>query len=314
MTPMHTERLLLEPLCPGHAEEMFPVLSDPAIYQWLDYGAPSSVEYLQALYARLEAGRSPDGSEVWVNFLVRLNGGGAIGYVQATVYPGQKTYVGYVLASTYWGKGYAAEEMTALLTHLAREQPTPVTMAVIEVENIRSAALLRRRDFAAAPAGHSSASGLTPTERLYVRVSDEVEAPRDGTPAGGYPSAAPAGGLVSSDFKMDLLDELVAMWRESFEDGVGTPARVGGEEFAVLLPSADLVAAMDAANRLRQRVATTACEVDGLPIRYTVSGGVATMEPGMAGLDELMKRADQALYEAKAGGRNRIATFVPRSE
>jgi diguanylate cyclase (GGDEF)-like protein/PAS domain S-box-containing protein len=95
---------------------------------------------------------------------------------------------------------------------------------------------------------------------------------------------------------------------------VDTPASVGGEEFAVLLPSADMAAAVDAANRLRQRVATTPCDVDGLPIRYTVSGGVATMEPGMAGLDELMKRADQALYTAKAGGRNRIATFVPRNE
>jgi hypothetical protein len=42
-------------------------------------------------------------------------------------------------------------------------------MAVIEVENIRSAALLRRLDFTATPAGHSSASGLTQTERLYVR-------------------------------------------------------------------------------------------------------------------------------------------------
>jgi RimJ/RimL family protein N-acetyltransferase len=119
MTPMHTERLLLEPLGPRHAEEMFPVLSDPAIYQWLDYGAPASVEYLRALYARLEAGRSPDGSEVWLNFLVRLNGGQAIGYVQATVYPCRKTYVGYVLASAYWGRGYAAEAMTALLAYLA---------------------------------------------------------------------------------------------------------------------------------------------------------------------------------------------------
>jgi diguanylate cyclase (GGDEF)-like protein/PAS domain S-box-containing protein len=95
---------------------------------------------------------------------------------------------------------------------------------------------------------------------------------------------------------------------------VDTPARVGGEEFAVLLPSADVSAAMDAANRFRQIVKTTPCDVDGLPISYTVSGGVATMEAGMGGLDELIKRADQALYAAKAGGRNRIATFNSGSQ
>jgi RimJ/RimL family protein N-acetyltransferase len=185
MAPISTERLSLEPLFASYAEEMFSVLSDPAIYDWLDYGAPASVEYLQALYARLEAGRSPDGREVWLNFLVRLKEGQAMGYVQATVYPGQKSYVGYVLASLYWGEGYATEAMTALLSHLAQEHPTPVTMAVIEVENIRSAALLGRLGFTATPAGHSSASGLTPTERLYVRYPDEVEARCDGTAAIG---------------------------------------------------------------------------------------------------------------------------------
>lgn len=175
MTPTRTEHLLLEPLASCHAEEMFPVLSDPAIYEWLDYGAPASVEALRTLYVRLEVGQSPDGSEVWLNWLVRLDGGRAIGYVQATVYPGHKTYVGYVLASDYWGNGYATEAMTALLTHLAQEHPAPVTMAVIEVENVRSAALLRRLNFGVAPTGHPSAGGLTPTERLYVRYSDAVE-------------------------------------------------------------------------------------------------------------------------------------------
>lgn len=185
MTPIHTERLLLELLLPGHAEELFPVLSDPAIYQWLDYGAPASVGYLQDLYARLEAGRSPDGSEVWLNFLVRVKGGQAIGTVQATVHPGHKTYVGYVLASAYWGNGYAAEAMTALLTHLAREHPTQVTIAVIEEGNVRSAALLRRLDFTAAPAGHSSTGGLTSTERLYLRHSNGVDARSNRTSAVG---------------------------------------------------------------------------------------------------------------------------------
>ena len=221
MTPIHTERLLLEPLVASHAEEMFPVLSDQAIYQWLDYGPPDSVEALQTLYSRLEAGHFPDGTEVWLNFLVRLKGGQAMGYVQATVYPGQKSYVAYVFAAPYWGGGYATEAMTALLAHLAREHPTPVTMAVIEVENLRSAALLRRLDFTAAPAGHLSASGLTPTERLYVWNSDDDKARHQRTSASRYRSAAPVGGLVIGDFTMDLLDELVTMWRESFEDGVG---------------------------------------------------------------------------------------------
>jgi RimJ/RimL family protein N-acetyltransferase len=175
--PIQTERLLLEPLARSQAEEMFPVLSDPAVYEWLDYGPPSSVEALRSLYVRLEAGHSSDGREVWLNRLVRLHGGPAIGYVQATVYPAQKTYLGYVLASAHWGKGYATEAMAALLHGLAREHPTPVTLAVVEAGNTRSAALLRRLDFSVAPEGMASADALTPTERLYVRFSAAFEKP-----------------------------------------------------------------------------------------------------------------------------------------
>ena len=91
---------------------------------------------------------------------------------------------------------------------------------------------------------------------------------------------------------------------------VDVVARVGGEEFAVLLPSTDLQTALKIANRLRENVASQAVEVDGVKIRFTVSGGVASMDESISGLDALMKLADKALYQAKASGRNRIQTHL----
>ncbi len=83
-------------------------------------------------------------------------------------------------------------------------------------------------------------------------------------------------------------------------------ARVGGEEFAVLLPSTGLVGAETVANRLREAIALHPIDAGGVLVPCTVSGGVATMDEQTSGLDALMKRADAALYEAKAGGRNRV--------
>ncbi|NMM36370.1 MAG: sensor domain-containing diguanylate cyclase [Glaciimonas sp.] len=88
-------------------------------------------------------------------------------------------------------------------------------------------------------------------------------------------------------------------------------ARIGGEEFAVLLPSTELAAAVAAANRLRTLVNATPVVVDGESISYTVSAGVAAMDDSISGLDGLMKRADQALYAAKARGRNRVDCWTP---
>jgi diguanylate cyclase (GGDEF)-like protein/PAS domain S-box-containing protein len=83
-------------------------------------------------------------------------------------------------------------------------------------------------------------------------------------------------------------------------------ARIGGEEFVVLLPDTAIEGAHALAQRICERVTAGAVEVDGERIRYTVSAGVAQMQAGVAGLDGLIKHADAALYRAKALGRNRV--------
>lgn len=80
--------------------------------------------------------------------------------------------------------------------------------------------------------------------------------------------------------------------------------RIGGEEFLILLPGQDLPSAAIVAERLVEDVA--AAPIDGLPL--TMSAGVATAQGSDLLLEPLMKRADVALYAAKAGGRNRVCT------
>jgi len=90
--------------------------------------------------------------------------------------------------------------------------------------------------------------------------------------------------------------------------GFDTPIRLGGEEFVVLMPNVDAKAAFGAANRLRAMIEAEPFEVsengDTLPV--TISIGVATGKAGETALDALLEQADQALYAAKAAGRNRV--------
>jgi diguanylate cyclase (GGDEF)-like protein len=96
---------------------------------------------------------------------------------------------------------------------------------------------------------------------------------------------------------------------------VDVVARIGGEEFAVLLPSSTMEGAAAVAERLRQLVASHQVSFGGARIEFTVSIGIAAgegrgAEPDLT-LETLMRRADQALYAAKAGGRNRIERWTP---
>lgn len=86
-------------------------------------------------------------------------------------------------------------------------------------------------------------------------------------------------------------------------------ARPGGEEFTVLMPDCSLRQAMQAANRVCARVREADISHDDTPSgRLTVSIGVAAREPGDVDVDALLKRADDALYRAKSGGRDRASS------
>lgn len=90
---------------------------------------------------------------------------------------------------------------------------------------------------------------------------------------------------------------------------VDIDARYGGEEFVVLMPETDLNKASQVAERVRQSFDGQPFVVDDTQVMVTLSLGVAEIGPSHHILDDLLKDADQALYAAKASGRNRVEIF-----
>ena len=102
---------------------------------------------------------------------------------------------------------------------------------------------------------------------------------------------------------------LVERLREAVR-GVDPIVRFGGEEFLIVYPNTELVGAERVSERIRQVVAATPMQSPGGPIELTVSVGVAACAPGLDA-DTLIERADQALYRAKAAGRDQVVVAEP---
>ena len=83
-------------------------------------------------------------------------------------------------------------------------------------------------------------------------------------------------------------------------------ARVGGEEFALLMPGLEATLAFQLADRMRAHIASLKIETPHGPVSVTVSVGVAPLCPEAESLDDLLALADDQLYEAKHAGRNRV--------
>ena len=102
-----------------------------------------------------------------------------------------------------------------------------------------------------------------------------------------------------------VLKTIVAVCRRTLRES-DLFGRLGGDEFAVLLPETSLAMALVTAERLRAAVRDERVSAEKHEITPSVSIGVATLDEALRSLDGILKKADDALYEAKKRGRNRV--------
>lgn len=147
-TMIHTDRLRCEPLCAHHAAVMFPILQPESLYTYLPTDPPPSLESLQERYNFLSGGKSPDGTEDWLNWILFLRENGqAIGFFQATVKLLDSCNIAYSIHPDFWRKGLAKEATNRLITHLFEEYDVPTMTAFIDTRNSASIRLMESLGF-----------------------------------------------------------------------------------------------------------------------------------------------------------------------
>jgi diguanylate cyclase (GGDEF)-like protein/PAS domain S-box-containing protein len=107
----------------------------------------------------------------------------------------------------------------------------------------------------------------------------------------------------------DTVLETLARFGRTCIRAVDVFGRIGGEEFAILLPETKLEDGVAVAERLRHGVERMQIDADGATLSITVSIGVACALAGSHHFDEILAESDRALYKAKCNGRNRVCTW-----
>jgi RimJ/RimL family protein N-acetyltransferase len=171
MQTLHTQRLVLEPLVAAHADALYPLLCDPRQLEYLDEGAPASLDALRNRYTRLESRRSADGREHWLNWAIVAPAitADAIGFVQSTVLEDGRAWVAYEVGCAWWGRGIATEATRAMIDHLALGYAVTQCMATVDQRNARSWRLLERLGFARADPQAAAALDVSAGDWLYLR-------------------------------------------------------------------------------------------------------------------------------------------------
>lgn len=152
MRTIRGQQVTLEPQTAEHAERMYALLSDPALYEHLDEDPPASAEWLRERFRKLETRQSPDGREKWLNWVIRDGAREPVGYVQATV-RGTDADIAFVLSSARWGQGLAFDATDAMMDELAAQFGVTRFFATVDRGNRRSIRLLKRLGFHTVDAG-----------------------------------------------------------------------------------------------------------------------------------------------------------------
>lgn len=139
-----TARLQLDPLRVDDVDEMMSVYGDGRMFEYTGGERPTR-DGLRRRYEALVAGRSPDGSEAWLNWIVRRRDGSpAIGTVQATIDDAaRRASIAWELGVPWQGQGFAAEAASALVEWLSNNSVTAIE-ATVHPEHAASQAVASR--------------------------------------------------------------------------------------------------------------------------------------------------------------------------
>jgi len=176
MRIIRATKCILEPQVAAHAREMFAVLSDEAIYEF-ENEPPQSETWLSERYAQLESRESADGTQLWLNWVVRLASGELAGYVQATVLQSGTALVAYELGSRFWRKGIGSSAVSAMLDELHSGYGVHRFVAVLKGANYRSLGLLRSLGFESASQQQALDFDPEPDEVVMIKSGAQAQSP-----------------------------------------------------------------------------------------------------------------------------------------
>ena len=174
---MQTKRLILEPLTRDHAEPLFDALLDEEIYRYIPQDPPASVEALAERYQFLETRKSPDGTEHWLNWAVRLKADNScVGRFQSTVRQDGTALVAYEFGRASWGQGFATEAGREVIEHLFDAYPVDRLIVEVDTRNVASMRLLERLGFqrGATKQNADFFKGLASHEFVYSLTRSDV--------------------------------------------------------------------------------------------------------------------------------------------
>ena len=145
---LQSPRLLLEPLMAAHATALYAAFSDVGLYDFIPQDPPVSEAALTERYRRLERRQSPDGSEKWWNWAVRLiDMGRYVGLVETTIRSDGSALLAYFVFSESAGRGYGREAVGAVLHFLFDKQCVTHAVAYIDTRNTASIRLVENLGF-----------------------------------------------------------------------------------------------------------------------------------------------------------------------
>lgn len=146
---LETPRLFIDPIRCEHAPDLFAVLRDPRIYTYIPEEPPRSEEDLEARIRRLVMGPERSVRELWFNWVVRTKEDGKfVGSLQSTLYVGLgSASVAYLFGPAYWGRGFAREGVSAMVSWIGARSDVRVIEALVDTRNLRSIRLLRQLGF-----------------------------------------------------------------------------------------------------------------------------------------------------------------------